>query len=556
VDSRRSSPRPSLRWGALFVLVGLIFGGLLPLGIGRAAVPTSGTNFTFQDNYQITNGGGNYSGYSESQNAQYHYTVLSIVGDNVTVNGSGSYQWTNSTSSGSGNWAETFAFSAVTRLYTSGFDVLGSYPNASVWFWIPTGLSEGQGVRILDTNFTVVSLASTVWLTYFPPVPRIGVELMASGSYTRDDVYGVYTATFTDRYWFDPTSGFVIGEYYTEQDNGAGGSFDYDEQLFVTQASYPLPLDYVQLVGAYVGLPAIPVGAILSVRWYRSGPRRVRLTTGSPPARASARRVRRLRRLPPKSLPETLSASPFLVAGARRALALKNPFFVAQSGDAAVGSYLYDPEIKTGAISASDPGVVRTFLSMRRPISLFLEFPPGVPVTLPKGYTEIDRLDVFELHDPKPVSFVEPRIVPLENLPGRRLDDLFELADEVYGFSQRRTILQALADGDLAYELKNEGDGGMAGFAFAMVDGDDAMLYGLTIRPGLRGLGLGNAFTAARLSTLAALGVKRVRVEISKTNFASRRIARRYGFVPVGEIVFATRKVSAAFPLSARPPMT
>lgn len=529
---------------------------VLPGGVARAASPTAGTNFSFQDNYQISNGGGNYSGYTENQNAQYHYDVESVVGDNVTVNGSGSYQWTNSTTSGSGTWAGTFSFSSTTRLYTRGIDVLGSYPDASVWFWVPTPLSLGETVRILDTNYSVVNLASTVWLTYFPPVPRIGVELMATGSYVRNDVYGVYNATFTDRYWFDASSGFVIAEYYTEQDNGAFGSFAYAEQVFVTQASYPLPLDYVQLVGAYVGIPAIPVAAVLSVRWYRSGPRPVRLSEGSPPPKAYARRLRRLKQLPPAGMSDALSASPFLTSGARRALALRNPFFVARSGDAAVGSYLYDREIKTGAISATDPGVVRTFLSMRRPVNLFLEFPPGVPVQLPKGYTEIDRLDVFELRDPKPISYVEPRVVPLRTLDVRRYDDLFELAEEVYGYSQRRTILQALADGDIAFAARDEGDGTLGGFAFAMVDGDDAILYGLTVRPGMRGVGLGNAFTAARLSALAALGVKRVRSEISRTNFASRRIARHFGFVPVGQIVYATRKVSAAYQPAARPPMS
>src|SRR5207247_9966600 len=78
----------------------------------------------------------------------------------------------------------------------------------------------------------------------------------------------------------------------------------------------------------------------------------------------------------------------------------------------------------------------------------------------------------------------------------------------------------------------------VAGFGFATVVGPVARLHTLTVVATDRARGLGTELTNARLATLAALGVQRVIVEISKQNVASLRIAARAGFAPIGETIY------------------
>lgn len=521
---------------------------LLP-PVRAAPSPTTGQYFEFDDNTYLTNGQGNYSGYSEQETAHYRYTVQSVAADNVTLFGSGDWSWTNSTIAPvNGNWAATFSFSTTTRLYTQGFDVLGQFTRPYVWFWVPSGLKVGQIVPILDDNLTVVSLSSTVWLGNFPPTPRVGVELQSTGAFVRNDVYGLFDASYTDRYWFDPATGFVIAEYYDETDSASQGGFEWQEQVFTTTASFPITLDYAQLAAVYGGIPAIPVVIFLIVRQRKSGPRRIRTTVPGGTGRATARRIRRLHRLGDRKLPDSLSFAPFARTAVRRALGLRDPVYLATDNGHLAGVYVYDKGDKVGSIVATEPAVVTTFLSMRKGRSLFIEMPKGTPGVVPPGTTEIGRYDVYELDSPTAQPFDGSRVRPM--LPGD-LPAVVHLAEKVYVVPQVRQLRSAVADGDVAFVAT--GPMGIEGFALATIGDDAALFHGLTVDPTARNSGLGNELTAARLCAVAALGVRKVRVEIARGNAPPARIAQRFGFEKVGEIVYTTRRPGEALDLAGRP---
>src|SRR5207245_3295463 len=83
------------------------------------------------------------------------------------------------------------------------------------------------------------------------------------------------------------------------------------------------------------------------------------------------------------------------------------------------------------------------------------------------------------------------------------------------------------------------------GFGFATVVGTVARLHTLTVDAPYRAQGIGTQIMNARLSALAALGVDRVILEISRKNVASMRVATRAGFVPFRESVYYPRSPDA-----------
>lgn len=498
-----------------------------------AAMPTQGQWFQYDYNIYLNNGVGNYSGYSEQETSQYRYDVQSVSGTTVNMYGSGTWSWSNSTGTAqSGSWAEYFSFDSATRQYTRGFDVLGTFTNPYVWFWVPTTLSVGQVVPILNENLTVTSLSSTVWLQNFPPTPRVGVELQGSGGYVRDDVYGVFGATYTDQYWFDPSTGFVIAEYYNEVDSSPFGGFNWQEQVFTTSASFPIAIDYGQLLGVYVGIPLIPIALFMIVYVRRNGPRRVP-HTGPATGRTVVRRIRRVHRLGDARMPPSASYAPFVRTAVRRAIGLKDPAFIATSGGTVQGVFTYEKSDRIGSIVATDPAVVRTFLAMRKAANCFVELPPGTPNVLLPPAKPVGTFDIYELAPVVPVAYDAETIRPM--LP-TDFPAVLAITNQVYTLPQPRQLVEAVADGDLAFVAVV--DGVLMGYALATLGDGGALLYGLTIAEEGRGQGLATGLVAARLSALAALGVPKARMEILEGNAAPRHLASRFGFQKVGDIVY------------------
>jgi ribosomal protein S18 acetylase RimI-like enzyme len=453
----------------------------------------------------------------------------------VTVHGHGT--WTYSNNSGGslrGGWTETFSFSWVTRKYLWGFDVNGTYTDPSVWFWVPTPLSLGETVPILDSNYTVSSLSSTFW-EGFPPVPKLGARMDSSGSHLRVDDYGQFQATWTDSYWFNPSTGFLIGEVYTEHDdNSLGDGFDWKEVASVVASSYPIATDYVSLVLVYVVPPVLVVGAVGSVVWYHRGPRHT-TSAARPAGRVTVRRVRRPARY--LALPNRSSSTyaPLLPVLVRRARQRRNPVWVATTADGLVGAMVRDRRARVATLYTRDPAVAQLFRSMHHARNFFAEVAP--PAWKPKA----SPADTFQLLERTagPLPPIDLGLIrPMEafDLPRVKV-----IAEEVYAIPEPTWLEQCFQDGDLGFVVgvnPNEPDG----FAFATVAGDVALLHSLTVSARARGRGFGLALTAARLSSLQSLGVTRVLTEVSTHNPASLAIARRFGFRPVGQAVYYSRQ--------------
>ena len=114
------------------------------------------------------------------------------------------------------------------------------YVNPSVWFVMDNSIPTGGTFSLLNTVMTVIS---TNYSYYLPSQGRNVNVIFAQGqsSYQRNDIYGQFSATYTWKAYFDPSTGYIVGYSYNEQDNNnAGTGFTYTEELYVNSTSYPL----------------------------------------------------------------------------------------------------------------------------------------------------------------------------------------------------------------------------------------------------------------------------------------------------------------------------
>src|SRR2546426_622615 len=458
-DLARTMPRDCSSSRSLARVAGLILifalGTPLLLSFSAAgAAPRTADFFEYNYNTYVDQGTDYYFGYSDKMISHARYTVQSVSGDLATVRGLGS--WTFDGSDGthqSGVTDVTPAFSLSTRRYVSGIEVNAS-ANATVWFWVSMPLAQGQTLRILDDVFTVISIDATVWNGI---VPHRTVQLQASGTYTRDDAYGIFAATYTDRYYFDPDSGYVVAESYEERDTNPSASFRFRAEISLTASSYSVPLDLI----------------------------------------------------------------PFALAD--RTL---------------VGLALFDQESAMGSLFASDDAVARVLVKRVKMKNFFAD------ATIPSGLLrakEIDRFAILQLRDPQPREYDSTLVRPMT------ADDLgavVAIAQNTYRASARRFIASSFQGGDFGYVAV--ANNRVVGFGFATVVGTVARLHTLTVDAPYRAQGIGSQIMNARLSALAALGVDRVILEISRKNTASMRVATRAGFVPFGETVYYSRDPEAA----------
>ncbi len=503
-----------------------------------AAAPRSGDFFEFDQKTTVENGQGNYTGYSESTQSHYRYTIESVTNDTVKVLGTGSWTYQNTLGSLLAG-TDTYhpVFSLTTREYASGIDVPGliNPSNATVWFWISVPVTPGQSIWVLDEPMTVQSLSATFWIG---AVPHSAILLEGQGSYPRDDVYGVFTATYTDKYYYDPNSGFIVGEQYTEQDTDGFNGFTNSTTITVTASSYAAPIDLVSFGLLYLGVPAAIVVAILGVVRVRRGPSRIRIGSGN---QATYVRVRRVKTpadavgLVPDGSP---FFGPFLPVFAERSVAEGDPVVLALDERKIVGMALLDRESGMGSLFASEDRVARVLMKRVRMTDFFAD--ANIPGRM-LGAQEVDRFTVLQLQNPQPADYDTSVIRPMT------ADDLgmvTVIAQDVYRSRAQRFIESSFKAGDLGFVAVSSGR--VVGFGFAMVVGSVARLHTLTVAAPYRAQGLGTELTKARLSTLAALGVDRVLVEISRQNTASLQIARKMGFAPIGDTVYYSRNPPAA----------
>jgi len=204
--------------------------------------PHAGDYFNYHEVENLGSGTGSYNGYTEQTIIDGKETMNSIDANGV-VSASYSYTYSFSNSSGStenGGNASDYTFSSNTFLYLNGTDDQTGYVNPSVWFYMPNSTPQSGTFTLLNTLMTVSSTSYNYYLTSESRNVE-AIYAQGSGSYERNDVYGQFTATYTWKTYFDPSTGYIIGYQYSEQDsNPSGDGFTYTDNLYVTQTSYTL----------------------------------------------------------------------------------------------------------------------------------------------------------------------------------------------------------------------------------------------------------------------------------------------------------------------------
>ncbi len=507
-----------------------------------AGTPQVGNFFEFDQTTTVQGQSGYvYSGYSETTQSHYRYTIESVVGDSVTVQGSGSWSYSNNLGqSSSGNTPYNPMFSLSTRRYLSGIDVNVSDPAAAtVWFWISVPVTVGQGMQILDEPMTVTSTAATYWIG---ALPHTAVLLQGHGQYDRNDVYGTFSANYTDEYYYDASTGLVAAEKYSEFDDGvgayAGDSFVNTTTLTVSASSYTLPLDLGTFLAVYLGIPAAAVVVIAGIIRVRRGPSRLKVGSGNA---ATYIRIKRARKpadttgLIPDGSP---FFGPFLPIFAERSVAEGDPVVLALDQQRIVGLALMDRESGLGSLFAQEDRVAKVLMKRVRMQDFFAD--ATIPGRVLKA-KEVDRFRILQLRNPQAIDYDAEIVRPMNagDLPA-----VIAMTESVYRGRAGKFIQSSFKAGDLGFVAVSAGR--IMGFGFATVVGTVARLHTLTVAPGDRARGIGTEIMNARLSTLAALGVDRVIVEISKENAASLRIATKAGFTDVGETVYYAKNPPAA----------
>lgn len=211
-----------------------------------AYTPQNGDRFSYSETIVVNNGKGSYAGYNDQTQVTGTEQVNSVSDRNVSSHYSYSYKFSdNQGSSNSSLSAGNFTWSSSSFTYLNGTDNQVGYSEpVYVWFAMNPSIPVGGTFYALNTQFTVLSK------NYSFQLPTEGnryvqtIQAKGVGQYQRNDSYGLFAASYTWNEYFDPSTGYVVGYNYVEQDNGKYhgqlGSFTYTDDLYVTSTSYAL----------------------------------------------------------------------------------------------------------------------------------------------------------------------------------------------------------------------------------------------------------------------------------------------------------------------------
>ncbi len=211
--------------------------------------------FDFIYNWDLIGTGGWYEGYTENYISTGSY-IVEFNGEIASVTGSVSWRWSENYyhTSDSATELHSFTYSLINGTYLTGTDQDYDTTNMTVWFHIPGGIT-GASYDILDTSYDVIG-DSIIWFGYL--MPFTGKNLHSEGIYARDDVYGQFSANYRVDDFFT-AEGYLIGEIYTEQDEGYDkdtgywSEFTLNSILFITASSYFKGFNFGMYFLAYWG---------------------------------------------------------------------------------------------------------------------------------------------------------------------------------------------------------------------------------------------------------------------------------------------------------------
>ena len=251
--------------------------------------PQSGDFFNYSETTAVNNGQNSYSGYTDQSQTTGMEKMTGISGSNVSATYSYTSQYSNSQGqSNSSSPSGSYTWSSSSFTYVRGTDHQVGYTSPIyVWFDMNPSLPVGGTFFALNTQFTVLSKNFSLQLPTEGNKYVQSIQAKGTGQYQRNDAYGTFTASYTWYEYFDPTTGYIIGYNYVEQDNGSyqnqPGSFTYTDNLYVTSKSYSLapaspppvnPIDTLVALAPYLILLGIAVVFALGIAVYATRRRR------------------------------------------------------------------------------------------------------------------------------------------------------------------------------------------------------------------------------------------------------------------------------------------
>jgi hypothetical protein len=224
----------------LLVIIVSLSLALFPAHAVASYVPHQGDYFSYYDIINLTNSTGAFYGYTEHETVNGNERMNQAFG-NGTVASNYTYTWNWSNSSGStqnGKSAGNFTWSWTSFQYVKGNDSQTGYKPLYVWFYIDNTTQQSGTFRLLNTPMTVTSTSYSYYLSSQNSYVK-AIRAQGSGGYQRN-YGGLFNAAYTYTTYSDPSTGYIIGYDYVEQDTSSTASFTWTETLYVTTTSYPL----------------------------------------------------------------------------------------------------------------------------------------------------------------------------------------------------------------------------------------------------------------------------------------------------------------------------
>ena len=542
----------------MFFLI-IVFGMTqLSIVVVTATPPTTGDSFSYNLSRSVSNGAGAYNGYTDQLTSKGNYIITTSSQTLVQIHAS--YVWTYTSSEGTdqtGNINRNVAFSLDTRKYTSSQTDLDEYDtlnatNLYVWFWIDPhqSFTIGSTIKILDQTFKVTNLGATIWSN---GLPKNAIELQYSGNGQRNDAYGVFSYTYTDIYYYDKTSGYVIAERYTEHDSGTWqgqyATFDLMQSLDVVGSSYYIPIDYFTLLIDSMIVLAIVIGSIgFSVFVYRKYRWRSRYPDSETHGIVQVFRIKSTSSIRGLKYELTDHFNNFIEDFIERALITKDRVANDVTYKKLLGLEINNKESKIGLILCKDTDITEALRGYIGIKDFFSEVRAKIPdrvireahydgLSLPTNvmYNVFDTYQVLLLETLQDISY-DPQLIT--RMQKSDLPVVTTIAETVYGVKSKQWIYAQFTSGDIGYVAKIKSQ--IVGFAFASDINGYGRLHTLTVLPEYRNRGIGKELMRARLKALYELEVHNVITEIADWNLASLRIAFIHGFKHIGNMYVET----------------
>jgi len=517
--------------------------------------------FTYEYNWHLDGYGGWYEGYTEHLHAQGNY-IIDYIGNTGQVTAQVTWTFESrlfgslETSYGDTDY-HTFTYSLLTGQYISGTDQDFDTTGMNVWFHVPGGF-QASSYSILDANYGYQG-NGIIWVGQV--MPFNGKHLLSYGEYFRDDdVYGQFDATYRSEYYFTD-GGLIIGEIYTEDDQGYDYETGYWSQfrlyssLFVTASNYYRPFAFGVYFMAY-WFHLIFFAIIFYVIYEHFRWRAIRV----PPSKKE-KEVIIERKLPREiSLSITSPYSEIIPSYIMRAKSQGKKIVSAHNREQLRGIGFIDEKERIGSFFGFFNREMIKYTKVK------YAFTEDMHVT---GFRTIEVYDVFKIEDLQTREFnYDVRII--RSATQNDLKPIMSLiSNEDSGTRDRKhakwvlksfetdVIMVATASvneewireiiSDITryrYPKPDVYDGKvLLGVGITTPGEKEGWLYGLYVHPAFRNLGVGTSLVKARLSSLKELGCESAITEIAEWNGPAKNIYDDFFPRTLGKIHFLGKKV-------------